>query len=90
MAQRRGRRCGFTYVDSTQTSSETLSAGAFTRYLAEGVESEQMNTQLAIANPQETDAQATLTFETATGAQTQLAVDVPARSRRSRRPEHGA
>ena len=53
------------------------------RYLAEGVESEQMNTQLAIANPQETDAQATLTFETATGAQTQLAVDVPARSRRS-------
>ena len=42
-----------------------------------------MNTQLAIANPQETDAQATLTFETATGAQTQLAVDVPARSRRS-------
>ncbi len=42
-----------------------------------------MNTQLAIANPQETDAQATLTFETATGAQTQLAVDVPARSRLS-------
>jgi hypothetical protein len=70
---------GFTYT-STTTSSQT---GAFTRYLAEGVESEQMNTQLAIANPQESAVQATLTFETATGAQTQLAVDVPARSRRT-------
>ena len=69
---------GFTY-----TSSQTNATGTFTRYLAEGVESEQMNTQLAIANPQEVDAQATLTFETATGEQTQMAVDVPARSRRS-------
>ena len=42
-----------------------------------------MNTQLALANPGTTDTQATLTFETATGAQTQLAVDVPARSRRT-------
>ena len=33
--------------------------------------------------PQESDASATLTFETSTGAQTQLAVDVPARSRRT-------
>jgi hypothetical protein len=69
---------GFTY-----TSSQTSAAGTFTRYLAEGVESDQMNTELAIANPQEADAQATLTFETAAGEQTQLAVDVPARSRRA-------
>jgi len=73
------RTGGFTYTSGT-TSSQT---GTFTRYLAEGVQTEQMNTQLAIANPQDTDAQATLTFETATGEQTQLAVDVPARSRRT-------
>ena len=42
-----------------------------------------MRTQLALANPQQTDAHATLTFETSAGAQTQLAVDVPARSRRT-------
>ena len=58
-------------------------AGTFRRYLAEGVETDQMRTQLAIANPQEADAHATLTFETTTGAQTQLSVDVPARSRRT-------
>ena len=69
---------GFTY-----TSSQTSAAGTFTRYLAEGVESEQMNTQLALANAGTTDTQATLTFETTTGQQTQLAVDVPARSRRT-------
>ncbi len=71
---------GFTYTSSATT---TRSAGTFTRYLAEGVESEQMNTQLALANAGTTDAQATLTFETTTGQQTQLAVDVPARSRRT-------
>jgi hypothetical protein len=69
----------FTYTSSSSLTSTTST----TRYLAEGVQSEQMNTQLAIANPQDTAAQATLTFETATGAQTQLAVDVPARSRRT-------
>ena len=66
----------YTGGPTTQTSTATYSL-----YLAEGVETEQMNTQLAIANPQPTDAQATLTFETATGEQTQVAVDVPARSR---------
>ena len=74
---------GFCYTSGTTSSQTSAESTTFSRYLAEGVESEQMNTQLAIANPQETDAQATLTFETATGAQTQLAVDVPARSRRS-------
>ena len=69
----------FTYT----SSSTSQSTATFTRYLAEGVQTEQMNTQLAIANPQDTDAQATLTFETAAGEQTQLAVDVPARSRRT-------
>ena len=70
---------GFTYTSGT-TSSQT---GTFTRYLAEGVETDQMNTQLALANPGTTDTQATLTFETTTGQQTQVAVDVPARSRRT-------
>ncbi len=69
----------FTYTSSSQTSVTST----FTRYLAEGVESDQMSTQLAIANAETTDAQATLTFETASGAQTQVAVDVPARSRRT-------
>jgi hypothetical protein len=71
---------GYTYVNSSSTSR---SAGTFTSYLAEGAQNEQMTTQLAIANPQDSDAQATLTFQTATGEQAQLAVDVPARSRRT-------
>ena len=70
----------YTYTGSATQSTSTAT---FSRYLAEGVETEQMNTQLAIANPQPTDTQATLTFETSTGAQTQMAVDVPARSRRT-------
>ena len=80
-------------VESMSAATAELSANAtaataptestFRRYLAEGVETDQMRTQLAIANPQQTDARATLTFETSTGAQTQLAVDVPARSRQT-------
>jgi hypothetical protein len=64
-------------------ADRTAAESTFRRYLAEGVETDQMRTQLAIANPQQTDARATLTFETSTGAQTQLAVDVPARSRQT-------
>ncbi|MEO5821029.1 MAG: DUF5719 family protein [Vicinamibacteraceae bacterium] len=71
----------FSYTQSSSLTQTTAAATTFTSYLAEGVQSEQMNTQLAIANPQMTDAQATLTFQTTTGEQTQLAVDVPARSR---------
>jgi hypothetical protein len=78
----------FTYTGASSAAAassltESASPATFSRYLAEGVETGQMNTQLAIANPQESDAQATLTFETSTGEQTQMAVDVPARSRRS-------
>ncbi len=73
------RTGGFTYTAGT-TSTQT---GTFTRYLAEGVQTDQMSTQLALANPGTTDTQATLTFETTTGQQTQVAVDVPARSRRT-------
>jgi hypothetical protein len=74
---------GFTFVNSSSTSSTSRATGTFTSYLAEGAQNEQLTTQLAIANPQESDAQATLTFQSATGEQTQLAVDVPARSRRT-------
>ena len=73
------RRCPADATAATASATE----GTFRRYLAEGVETDQMRTQLALANPQQTDAHATLTFETSTGAQTQLAVDVPARSRRT-------
>jgi hypothetical protein len=61
----------------------TAAEGTFRRYLAEGVQTDSMRTQLAIANPHDTDARATLTFETTTGARTQVPVDVPARSRRT-------
>jgi hypothetical protein len=57
--------------------------GVFRRYLAEGIESNDMSTRLAIANAQTVDAHVTLTFQTSTGAATELAVDVPARSRRT-------
>jgi hypothetical protein len=70
-------------VTEAAADDTTAAEGTFRRYLAEGVETDQMRTQLAIANPQETDAHATLTFETTTGAQTQMTVDVPARSRRT-------
>ena len=70
-------------TSANATADTAPTEGTFRRYLAEGVETDQMRTQLAIANPQQTDARATLTFETSTGAQTQLAVDVPARSRQT-------
>ena len=49
-----------------------------------------MSTQLAIANPQETDAQATLTFETATGAADAARRRRPGALAPDGRPEHGA
>ncbi len=80
---------GFTYTSGsslTQNESSMTAAatdGVFRRYLAEGIESTEMSTQLAIANAQTVDAHVTLTFETSTGAATELAVEVPARSRRT-------
>jgi hypothetical protein len=80
---------GFLYVSgasATQTTAAALESGEpalVTRYLAEGVESEQMHTQLSIANPEDTDAHTQLTFMTATGDTVQRSVDVPARSRRT-------
>ena len=79
------RAGGFTYVN-TAASSTALTAdspGTFTSYLAEGVQTDQMNTQLAIANAEPTDAQVNLTFMDAAGATSSLAVDVPARSRQT-------
>jgi hypothetical protein len=73
---------GAVTADATNATA-SATEGTFRRYLAEGVETDQMRTQLAIANPQQTDARATLTFETSAGAQAQLAVDVQARSRRT-------
>ena len=70
-------------TSANATADTAPTEGTFRRYLAEGVETDQMRTQLAIANPQQTDARATLTFETSAGAQAQLAVDVPARSRQT-------
>jgi len=69
---------GFTYG-----SSQTLSQAAFSSYLAEGVESDQMNTQLALANSEDADTRVELTFMTSAGATVQRSVDVPARSRRT-------
>ncbi|MEO5822524.1 MAG: IPT/TIG domain-containing protein [Vicinamibacteraceae bacterium] len=57
--------------------------GVIRRYLAEGIESEQMHTRLAIANPEQADAHVLLTFLTATGASARQQIDVPARSRRT-------
>ena len=70
-------------TSANATADTAPTEGTFRRYLAEGVETDQMRTQLAIANPQQTDARATLTFETSAGAQAKLAVDVPARSRQT-------
>jgi hypothetical protein len=70
---------GFTYTSATQS---TMTADT-TRYLAEGVQSSQMNTSLAIANAETTDANVNLTFMTATGETSQVAVTVPARSRQT-------
>jgi hypothetical protein len=57
--------------------------GLITRFLAEGIDSEQMHTQLAIANPEDAAAHVQLTFMTSAGAVTRRTVDVPARSRRT-------
>jgi hypothetical protein len=57
--------------------------GSIRRYLAEGVESAQMHTRLAIANPEAGDAHVVLTFMRADGSITRLPIDVPARSRRT-------
>ena len=70
---------GFTYTSGT-TSSQT---GTFTRYLAEGVVSDQMSTSLAIANPDADDASVRMTFMTADGVEAERAIDVPARTRRT-------
>ena len=75
------RSGGFTYT--TSTTSPQTSASTFSSFLAEGVQTEQMNTQLAIANAEPTDAQATLTFMDANGQETAMKVDVPARSRQT-------
>ena len=81
------RTGGFTYTSRHDVHRRRRT---FTRYLAEGVETDQMSTQLALANPRTTDTQATLTFETS---------DRPADAGRRRRagavapdggPEHGA
>ena len=72
---------GFTYVNSMSSTSQ--SATASTRYLAEGVVSDQMSTSLAIANPEADDASVRMTFMTADGVQAERAIDVPARTRRT-------
>ena len=71
---------GFTF---TSTASSTQSTGQFTSYLAEGVQTDAMSTQLAIANPEPTDADVTLTFMDAAGTSTSMDVTVPARSRQT-------
>ena len=70
-------------VDASALAADTAPAGEYRRYLAEGIETDQMNTRLAIANPGAADAHVRLTFEQADGATTQFAVDVPARARRT-------
>jgi hypothetical protein len=77
------RTGGFTYTSSTSTSTALTSAATFSSYLAEGVQNDQMNTQLAIANAEETDSRVNLTFMDAAGQTSELAVDVPARSRQT-------
>jgi IPT/TIG domain/Family of unknown function (DUF5719)/Fibronectin type III domain len=78
------RAGGFTYKSSTTSATSTLTAAApTTLYLAEGVQTEQMSTQLAIANAEPTDAQVNLTFMDTAGQTTEMAVDVPARSRQT-------
>jgi hypothetical protein len=79
------RTGGFTYVSTTtsSTTSTLTQAAPTTLYLAEGVQTEQMSTQLAIANAEPTDAQVNLTFMDTAGQTTEMAVDVPARSRQT-------
>ena len=63
--------------------ADTQPRAVVTRYLAEGIESAQMHTRLAIANPEDGVAHVRLTFMTTDGAVTRQDVDVPARSRRT-------
>ena len=58
-------------VDASALAADTAPAGEYRRYLAEGIETDQMNTRLAIANPGAADAHVRLTFEQADGATTQ-------------------
>ena len=69
--------------NADELAAGTHPRGLVTRYLAEGVESAQMHTRLAIANPEEGDAHVLLTFSNADGATIRRNVDVPARSRRT-------
>jgi hypothetical protein len=57
--------------------------GLVRRYLAEGIESAQMHTRLALANAEATDARVLLTFMRADGTMVRRPVGVPARSRRT-------
>ena len=57
--------------------------GLFRRYLAEGAVTDQLNTRLALANPQTDDARVLLTFGKDNGEAAHLAVDVPARARQT-------
>jgi hypothetical protein len=70
-------------TNAGELAAGTHPRGLVTRYLAEGIESAQMHTRLAIANPEDGDAHVLLTFSNADGATIQRNVDVPARSRRT-------
>jgi len=75
------RGSGFSY--SSATTATQTSASTFSRFLAEGAQTDQMSTQLAIANAEPADAKVNLTFMDADGQTTAIAVDVPARSRQT-------
>jgi hypothetical protein len=71
-------------LESSATVTATATAtGAVRRYLAEGVQTADMNTRLALANPQTVDANVVLTFADASGRTSRLPVTVPARARRT-------
>ena len=86
----------FTYTDASAATAQTamasatsaavydgvgVPAGGVRRYLAEGLESDQMHTQLAIANADTSDAHVVATFTSTNGAVATRTVDVPARER---------
>jgi hypothetical protein len=66
-----------------ESSATAAATGAVRRYLAEGVQTADMNTRLALANPQSVDANVVLTFADASGRTSRLPVIVPARARRT-------
>jgi hypothetical protein len=70
-------------IEAGAPAADTTAGGVFRRYLAEGIETDHMNTRLALANPGAADAHVRLTFQQPDGAARQLAVDVPARARRT-------